>query len=46
MKRYVIVYADGSSRRLTQIDYLSYEAAEDALMYYDVYVTKNMKFKS
>ena len=34
MKRYAIVYADGSNRRLTQIDYLSYEAAEDALMYY------------
>lgn len=34
MKRYVIVYADGSNRRLTQIDYLSREAAEDALMYY------------
>lgn len=34
MKRYAIVYADGSNRRLTQIDYLSHEAAEDALMYY------------
>lgn len=33
MKRYAIVYADGSNRRLTQIDYLSRKAAGDALTY-------------
>lgn len=34
MKRYAIVYADGSNRRLTQIDYPSRKEASDALMYY------------
>ena len=34
MKRYAIVYADGSNRRLTQIDYASREEAGDALIYF------------
>ena len=34
MKRYAIVYTDGSNRRLTQIDYPSRKEAGDALMYY------------
>ena len=34
MKRYAIVYADGSNRRLTQTNYASREEAGDALMYY------------
>lgn len=33
MKRYAIVYADGSNRRLTQTDYPSRKEAGDALMY-------------
>lgn len=33
MKRYAIVYADGSNRRLTQIDYPSRKEAGDALIY-------------
>lgn len=34
MKRYAIVYADGSDRRLTQIDYPSRKEAGDALIYF------------
>jgi hypothetical protein len=34
MKKYAIVYADGSNRRLTQTTYTSREEAGDALMYY------------
>ena len=34
MKRYAIVYADGSNRRLTQIDYPSRKEAGDALIYF------------
>ena len=34
MKRYAIVYADGSNRRLTQTDYLSRKEAGDALIYF------------
>ena len=34
MKRYAIVYADGSNRRLTQIDYHSRKEAGDALIYF------------
>ncbi len=34
MKRYAIVYADGSNRRLTQIDYSSRKEAGDALIYF------------
>ena len=34
MKKYAIVYADGSNRRLTQTTYASREEAGDALMYY------------
>lgn len=34
MKKYAIVYADGSNRRLTQTDYPSRKEAGDALMYY------------
>lgn len=33
MKRYAIVYADGSNRRLTQIDYPSRKEAGDAENY-------------
>lgn len=34
MKRYAIVYADGSNRRLTQTDYSSRKEAGDALIYF------------
>ena len=34
MKRYAIVYADGSNRRLTQTDYPSRKEAGDALIYF------------
>ena len=34
MKRYAIVYADGSNRRLTQTDYPSRKEAGDALVYF------------
>ena len=40
MKRYAIVYADGSNRRLTQIDYPSRKEAGDALIYF---LTCNMQ---
>lgn len=34
MKKYAIVYADGSNRRLTQTDYPSRKEAGDALIYF------------
>lgn len=42
MKRYAIVYADGSNRRLTQIDYPSRKEAGDALIYF---LTCNAEWK-